>query len=473
MYLAVSIARKLVNKIAVVCVLILVIGVSSDIPICNQNSLSDHPFCIPPDYNKDMIPSTDGPLEIFVDIFIFEVSKINDIELTMTFELYFDLMWEENRFVINKTSDKWGQDGSFMGSTNFVKSLWLPDIQIYKCKQFKKRQIVTDVAGLIVWNDKRLLYTVSTEVVIDCPMKFSGYPLDHQSCKFLVGSYIHDNTQITFTGRFRHDIENQRAQQYMINCTQLEENDTIIFWANRTYSQTGFQVDMVRRRTPVLLQVYLPSGLFVVVSWISFIVPPEVVPGRMALLVTLFLVLVNIFNSVTANAPKAEGLTAVETWVVSCIIHVFGVLAEYALILKIIQTEKRRDAKARRAFLKVLSNSNGNGSTSNSNHSSSEKPLMRGRAVQLTQSGICSSSMAEVYEAEPLHSNDNQFKQEMDRQWSNHQRDSRCVREKIQMAYERVDRVAMYLFPAIFFMFNMLYWTYYLIVVNMLDFSLF
>jgi hypothetical protein len=28
--------------------------------------------------------------------------------------------------------------------------------------------------------------------------------------------------------------------------------------------------------------------------------------GRMALLVTLFLVLVNIFNSVTANAPKVQ-----------------------------------------------------------------------------------------------------------------------------------------------------------------------
>ena len=39
------------------------------------------------------------------------------------------------------------KDGSFMGSTNFVSSLWLPDIQIFKCKQFKKRQIVTDVAG--------------------------------------------------------------------------------------------------------------------------------------------------------------------------------------------------------------------------------------------------------------------------------------------------------------------------------------
>ena len=39
------------------------------------------------------------------------------------------------------------------------------------------------------------------------------------------------------------------------------------------------KVELVRRRTPVLLQVYLTTGLFVIVSWISFIVPPEVVPG--------------------------------------------------------------------------------------------------------------------------------------------------------------------------------------------------
>ena len=44
-----------------------------------------------------------------------------------------------------------------------------------------------------------------------------------------------------------------------------------------------------------------------VVSWISFVVPPDVIPGRMALLITLFLVLVNIFNNITTNTPKAEG----------------------------------------------------------------------------------------------------------------------------------------------------------------------
>ena len=40
------------SQIVIISLLILVIGVNSDIPICNQNSLSDHPFCIPQDYNK-------------------------------------------------------------------------------------------------------------------------------------------------------------------------------------------------------------------------------------------------------------------------------------------------------------------------------------------------------------------------------------------------------------------------------------
>ena len=53
----------------------------------------------------------------------------------------------------------------------------------------------------------------------------------------------------------------------------------------------------------IYVQVYLPSAMFVIVSWVSFLVKPEVVPGRMAMLVTLFLVLINIFNSVRSVAP--------------------------------------------------------------------------------------------------------------------------------------------------------------------------
>merc|ERR1712170_310878 len=69
------------------------------------------------------------------------------------------------------------------------------------------------------------------------------------------------------------------------------------------------------------------------VSWISFLIPPDIVPGRMTLLITVFLVLVNIFNTITTNIPKAEGLTAIEAFVIVCVLFVFGALMEYAGIL--------------------------------------------------------------------------------------------------------------------------------------------
>ena len=115
------------------------------------------------------------------------------------------------------------------------------------------------------------------------------------------------------------------------------------------FSLAGFEMVLTRYVSTYIITYYLPSGagilitelinimycilyciigLFVIVSWISFLIPMDVIPGRMALLVTLFLVLVNIFNNVTTNTPKAEGLTAIEAWMLACILFVFGALVE-------------------------------------------------------------------------------------------------------------------------------------------------
>ena len=68
--------------------------------------------------------------------------------------------------------------------------------------------------------------------------------------------------------------------------------------------------------------------------------PPEVIPGRMTMLVTLFLVLINIHNTIQTNSPKAEGFTAIKTWVIACIIFVFGAMLEYSAILLLLKLEK-------------------------------------------------------------------------------------------------------------------------------------
>jgi hypothetical protein len=40
-----------------------------------------------------------------------------------------------------------------------------------------------------------------------------------------------------------------------------------------------------------IITYYLPSGLFVVVSWISFLIPPDIVPGEVFLFVLSDIVL--------------------------------------------------------------------------------------------------------------------------------------------------------------------------------------
>ena len=85
------------------------------------------------------------------------------------------------------------------------------------------------------------------------------------------------------------------------------QGQSTLFLGN--YSVAGFELTLRRKVSHYIITYYLPSGMFVIVSWISFLVPPEIVPGRMTLLVTVFLVLVNIFNTITTNIPKAEGLT--------------------------------------------------------------------------------------------------------------------------------------------------------------------
>ena len=76
----------------------------------------------------------------------------------------------------------------------------------------------------------------------------------------------------------------------MIQCQNYKSG---MFLIAGNYSVTGFEMILTRRMSHYMITYYLPSSLFVVVSWTSFLIPSEDIQGRMALLVTLFLVLVS------------------------------------------------------------------------------------------------------------------------------------------------------------------------------------
>ena len=61
--------------------------------------------------------------------------------------------------------------------------------------------------------------------------------------------------------------------------------------------EVGFNITMKRVQQPYLLKYYLPCVAIVVVTQISFYIPPDAIPGRVALLVTQFLTLTTLFIS--------------------------------------------------------------------------------------------------------------------------------------------------------------------------------
>ena len=78
------------------------------------------------------------------------------------------------------------------------------------------------------------------------------------------------------------------------------------------------------RQQPEFIIHYI-LGLFVIISLVSFLVPPQDVNARIALLITTLLVLVTVFNGVIDNSPKArEGPTALGLWMFSMLLFVFA-----------------------------------------------------------------------------------------------------------------------------------------------------
>ena len=180
-----------------------------------------------------------------------------------------------------------------------------------------------------------MFYNQFAQVTFLCPMRFERYPLDEHICKFRVGSTNMDINYMRFGETdFSFDKSTMNTiLDYKIEATNLRQTDRILLYQGQNYSVTGIEMILSRHVLKYLYIYYLPSGLFVVVSWASFLIPPEVVPGRMAMLITLFLVLINIFNIVTSNSPNVEGMTAIAAWMLVCIFFVFGALFGYAYLL--------------------------------------------------------------------------------------------------------------------------------------------
>ena len=311
----------------------------------------NYAWCIPKTYDPSIDPITfyeetsiPLPWNYTFDFWVTEITSVDDKQNIITFLMYFRTEWYDPRIEINLNSSTCRDGvGNIKTEINIPLStpIWFPDLEVYGLKTFGRKHVFKDMGYLRMKRNKNLLISYFSEISVTCQMDFDKFPLDRQTCNFLVSSFSHTNDTITCQSLLLNggNLNNypQRSLQYDITWEPNPLKKVMIF-PSGTWEYCGFRIHLERIRTKYVAGAYAPSILSVILSWISFIIKPEAIPARIMLLLNIFLMLILLLNDIKSSAPVANKINAVDFYLAACIINVFAAIVEYAVILLIMKS---------------------------------------------------------------------------------------------------------------------------------------
>ena len=288
-------------------------------PFVDSRQLMVRKVCLMPNYQSNELPSNNGFEETKVDMYLHEakVLDIDEMKDKITIKLSQLMEWGEPRIQANFSSMSKEVPQIKLSSKN-IKSLWYPDLDMYTkdLEDWKslyhpllyQEVVVTKDAFLDQKLVKRNNSVTSIHVwkdwvaTIYCQFDFASFPLDTQHCTF---RQMGTSESIELFLYPSLDIENwvYKAGGFDVRIDPVEEykGKNVISHQNKTTDEIGFNITLQRIVQPYLYQYYFPCIAIVVVSQISFIIPISAIPGRVALVVTQFLTLTNIFIHLMVN----------------------------------------------------------------------------------------------------------------------------------------------------------------------------
>ena len=92
------------------------------------------------------------------------------------------------------------------------------------------------------------------------------------------------------------------------------------------YSRLACEIQFVRSMGYYLIQIYIPSSLIVVISWVSFWLNRGATPARVGLGVTTVLTMTTLMASTNAALPKISYVKSIDVYLGFCFFMVFASL---------------------------------------------------------------------------------------------------------------------------------------------------
>ncbi|CAG9558749.1 unnamed protein product [Danaus chrysippus] len=295
-------------------------------------------------YDKRVRPNYGGPpVEVGVTMYVLSISSLSEVKMDFTLDFYFRQFWTDPRLAYKKRP---GVETLSVGS-EFIKNIWVPDTFFVNEKQSYFHIATTSNEFIRIHYSGSITRSIRLTITASCPMNLQYFPMDRQLCHIEIESFGYTMRDIRYhwkDGLMSVGMSNE-VQLPQFRVLGHRQRATVVTLTTGNYSRLACEIQFVRSMGYYLIQIYIPSGLIVIISWVSFWLNRNATPARVALGVTTVLTMTTLMSSTNAALPKISYVKSIDVYLGTCFVMVFASLLEYATVgymAKRIQMRKQR-----------------------------------------------------------------------------------------------------------------------------------
>ncbi|XP_018570013.1 glycine receptor subunit alpha-1 isoform X2 [Anoplophora glabripennis] len=305
----------------------------------NPDSHNKTKNIIPEHYIKEIRPPTmrGKPIEVDFSMRVMDINSINVEDMDFRMDMFIRQEWQDARIKIPEEMFEYG-DESITLPTNFFENLWQPDLYFLNSKVIEIATLTHKFSSVTLFRNKTIRYVARMHAIVACQMEFQHYPMDTQVCPITVESFSYNNNKmlLNWAGSGVTLSPELKLLQYNILPLQLMKTHAYTGEKNGNFSRLMVYFRFERQIGHHLIQTFAPSTLVVMLSWFSFWLDLDSIPARTTLLVTCLLTLVTMFTGLRSDIPAVAYIKALDLWMAGCMVSVFASLGEF-VIVKVLQ----------------------------------------------------------------------------------------------------------------------------------------
>ncbi|XP_034038197.1 glycine receptor subunit alphaZ1 isoform X2 [Thalassophryne amazonica] len=287
-------------------------------------------------YNKDPKGSKNEathkkgpPVNVTCNIFINSFGSIAETTMDYRVNIFLRQQWNDPRLAYSEYPDD-----SLDLDPSMLDSIWKPDLFFANEKGANFHEVTTDNKLLRISKNGNVLYSIRITLVLACPMDLKNFPMDVQTCIMQLESFGYTMNDLIFEWDEKGAVQvadGLTLPQFILK----EEKD--LRYCTKHYNTGKFtcieaRFHLERQMGYYLIQMYIPSLLIVILSWVSFWINMDAAPARVGLGITTVLTMTTQSSGSRASLPKVSYVKAIDIWMAVCLLFVFSALLEYAAV---------------------------------------------------------------------------------------------------------------------------------------------